>query len=294
MSETRENLLDAAEGWMAREPAIESAVLFGSSARAEPAGTGPDVWSDLDLHVITSQPASLETADWRAIFPGQNFLGQAVRAATGGVRKATVLFAQGQLDLVIVPRRAMRLARWGWRLGLHRRHARLREALNEIHTCIHLGFRQLKGEGEWGRFYAALQRDFPGVRLDDAAVRSLAELALVEQHWVRQKLARGELLAAQHRLHASLSDINLRLLRELRLRRRQTLPSFGLGRHAETLLPPDELAWVRVDARCRADELSAATDQALRGLIALLRELLPHWPVPPLLAVLTGGLKPAP
>lgn len=292
MTEPDESLLHAAQGWMAREPSIQSAVLFGSAAKKEQAATGPDQWSDLDLHVITSQPASLETADWRAIFPGQNFLGQAVRAATGGVRKATVLFARGQLDLVIVPLGTMRLARWGWRLGLHHRHARLREALNEIHTCIHHGYRQLKGAAAWGDFYAALQRDFPGVRLDDAAVRALAELALVEQHWVRQKLARGELLAAQHRLHTTLADINLRLLRELRLRRQQAVPSFGLGRHAETLLSTEELAWVTIDARCRPEELSAATDQALRGLTALLRALLPHWPPPPLLAGLTGGIKP--
>lgn len=294
MNESDENLLDAAQDWILREPAIQSAVLFGSSAHVELAGTGPDAWSDLDLHVITNQPTALETVDWPAVLPRQNYWGQAVRAATGGVRKATVLFAQGQLDLVIVPLRTMRLARWGWRAGLHRRHARLREALNEIHTCIHQGYRQLKGERAWGSFYAALKRDFPGVRLDDAMVRSLAELALVEQHWVRQKLARGELLAAQHRLHATLADINLRLLRELRLRRQQALPSFGLGRHAEVLLTADELAWVRVDARCSAEELSAATEQALRGLTALLRELLPDWPAPPLLAALTDGIKPAP
>lgn len=287
-------LLEAARDWIGREPAIQSAVLFGSSAHADAAGAGPDAWSDLDLHIITSRPAALEAVDWPAVLPRQHYQGQAVRAATGGVRKATVLFAQGQLDLVIVPRRVMRLARWGWRLGWHRRHARLRDALNEIHTCLHHGYSHLKGEETWGSFYAAIKRDFPGVRLDDAAVRALAELALIEQHWVRQKLARGELIAAQHRLHTALADINLRLLRELRLRRRQALPSFGPGRHAERLLTAEELSWVRVDARCGAEELSAAADRALRGLTALMHELLPAWPAPPLLASLTGGVRPAP
>lgn len=295
MAEPGGTLLAAVRDWLEQERSIRSAVLFGSSARAETTPVTRDRWSDLDLHVITTRPAQLEQTDWAAVLPDQGYLGQAVRPATGGVRKATVLFAHGQLDLVLVPAAQMRLARWGWRLGLARRHARLREALNEIHTCICHGYRPLKGEAEWGGFYAAIQRDLPGVRLDDAAVCALADTALIEQHWVRQKLARGELIAAQHRLHLALADTNLRLLRELRLRRGEPVPSFGLGRHAESLLSPEELAWVTVDARCEREELAAATGRMLAGLEALTGRLTPDWRVPAALRhVLDAMLKPGP
>jgi len=123
-------------------------------------------------------------------------------------------------------------------------------------------------------FYARVATEMPGVRLGDAEARMLADAAVADWLWIQHKLARGELSAAQHVLHRSLAETNFRLLRELRLRRGQPLPSFGLGRHVERLLGPEELAWVRVDARCEAEALWSATERAAEGLRALMTELV--------------------
>lgn len=263
----------AVEQWIAAEPAVRSAVLFGSSAAAATAQTA-DAWSDLDLHITTTEPERLEHMDWPRVLPGSGFRFQAVRPATGGVRKVTAVFAAGQIDLVVVPLGQLRLARFGLWLGLERRNRRLRVALNEINTCLRGGYRFLKGEAEWGAFYVRVASEMPGVRLGDQEAVALAAIAVADRLWILQKLERGELGAAQYLLHRSLAETNFRLLRELRLRRGQPLPSFGLGRHVERLLSPEELAWVRVDARCEAAELKRATEQSAVGLQALMRELV--------------------
>jgi hypothetical protein len=106
---------------------------------------------------------------------------------------------------------------------------------------------------------------------------------------VLQKLARGELAAAQHVLHRSLAETNFRLVRELRLRRGEPLPSFGLARRVETLLRPDELARISIDAPLQLEALGRAAWQSVEGLSALMRELVPDWRVaPPMLALLAN------
>lgn len=154
-------------------------------------------------------------------------------------------------------------------------------ALNEIATCLQSGYRFLKGEKEWGAFYARVVAEMPGVRLADVEVAGLAGVFLCDLCWVFQKLERGELSAAQHLLHRSLAETNFRLVRELRLRRGQPVLSFGLGRRVEAILAPGELAWVQVDARLEREELGRAAWTAFKGLRGLMGELVPGWRVPP-------------
>lgn len=279
MATTDQSLLAAVARWLAAEPMVESAVLFGSSAATEGVAR-TDRWTDFDLHLVVRDAVALERLDWARALPTEDFRFAAARPATGGVRKLTVVFAAGQLDLILVPRGQMRLARFGLVLGLQRRNARLAVALDEIHTCICRGYRFLKGEARWGGFYARIATEFAGVRLDDEAVAGLAGVAVVDHRWIAQKLARGELQAAQHQLHASLAAINFRLVRELRLRRGEPLPSFGLARHVESLLSPEELAWVAVDAACTRESLQAAADRSLAGTKALAAALRPGWAFP--------------
>lgn len=292
MSASEETLLTAISRWLEAEPAVQSAVLFGSSARTVEATAVADGWSDFDLHVVTSDAERLLRTDWNGALPAAGFALQVVRPATGGMRKATVLFAAGQIDLVLVPSSAMRLARLGMGCGLHRRPGALRVALNEMATCLASGYRFLKGEQRWGAFYARVAAEMPGVRLTDAAASALADVFLCDLLWVLQKLERGELAAAQHALHRSLAETNFRLVRELRLRRALPLPSFGLGRRVETMLPPDELGWVRVSATSDRAELAAAAWRAHDGLRSLMRELVPGWDVPTQMAQLLARHAP--
>ena len=296
VSGTRPLFFPAVEAWLAAESAVQSAVLFGSTARVPVEAAAADGWSDFDLHIVTTNAAGLERTDWPRALPGWEFSLQVVRPATGGVRKATALFDAGQLDLILVPAAAMRLARLAMRCGLHHRIGFLRVALNEMSTSLSTGYRFLKGERKWGAFYTRVAAEMPGVRLSDLEVREFANIFLCDLLWVLQKLERGELAAAQRVLHRSLSETNFCLARELRLRRGLSLPSFGLGRRVESMHPhpPAELAWVQVSARLDRTELVVATWRTLDGLKGLMRELVPIWNVPAPMHALLARYVPTP
>lgn len=280
MTSQHDALLSAVTVWLNAEPSVRSAVLFGSTASGEKSADSSDGWSDIDLHVITNAPAQLERMDWARALPSQQFCLHVARPATGGVRKITVLFAAGQIDLVAVPATSMKLARLAMNGGLHRRLRFLRMALNEMATTLRAGYRFIKGATAWEAFYARVASEMPGVRLNVVEAGQLADIFLCELLWVLQKLERGELMAAQLVMHRSLAETNFRLMRELRLRRGQPLPSFGLARRAETLLTEDDLARLRVDARLDREELRRAAWNALAGLKQLMSELAPVWRPP--------------
>lgn len=294
VSGARVELLPAVTAWLARESTVQSAVLFGSTARRAKK-THADAWSDFDLHIVTNAPRRMERLDWQKILPHHGFALQVARPATGGVRKVTALFAAGQLDLVLVPAAKMKSLRAAVGRGRHWHSRSMQIGLNEMATCLAGGYRFLKGEKEWGIFYARIAREMPGVRVSDAAAAALADIFLCELLWVLQKLSRGELAAAQHVLHRSLAEANFRLVREVQLRRGKSLGSFGLGRRAETSLARAELAAVRVNARLDRGELTKAAWGALAGLRHLMRELVPAWGVPPPMQVLLDrcAAKPA-
>jgi hypothetical protein len=222
----------------------------------------------------------MECIDWAGELPDHGFLFQSVRAATGGVRKVTVLFSSGQLDLILVPAMKMWLARVAVAIGAHRKIAPFERALNELSTCLQGGYRFLKGEEAWGRFYNEVSTVMPGVRLSDEAARILADQFLCDFLWILQKAAGGELCAAQHLLHRSLADTNFRLSRELRLRRGLALPSFGLGRRVESILSPHELELVKVESDLSKKGLCAAAWKSYAGLCIMMGEICPAWKVP--------------
>lgn len=290
------DLLAALTAWSQAERAVQAAVLFGSRARAPGAPTSADGWSDVDLQILTDRPEAILRTDWARIFPAGTFCLQVLRPATGGVRKLTVLFSEGEADLVLVPTGRMRLARLALRWGWYRHIRAIQVGLDETATCLWSGYRLLKGEAEWGGFYARVARQMAGVRLTDDAIATLANVFLCDLSWVLQKLERGELAAAQYLLHRQLAETNFRLMRELRLRRGQPLPSFGIARRVETLLSAAELRWVTVDARLERDDLRRGASAAYAGLQGLMHELLPRWHVPDNLRALVERypVKPVP
>ena len=116
--------------------------------------------------------------------------------------------------------------------------------------------------------------------MSNESVRRCADVFLCDFFWVLQKLERGELVAAQHLLHRSLSETNLRLLREVRLRKGELLPSFGLGRKVEKLLRSEQLDRIQIEARLNRDELQLAAWKAFKTLVQFVYELDPTWSVP--------------
>jgi hypothetical protein len=280
----KKDLLPAATAWLEQCDTVDSAVLFGSRVQAK----NLESWSDVDLHIITSDARTLESVDWSKAMPSESFCLQVVRPATGGVRKITAIFDAGQVDLVIVPLRELSMVAD----QLHAGTSRTREldvALNEMATCLHSGYRFLKGQVKWGPFYERVAT-LVGVRLEDSELKPMAEIFLCDLLWVLQKLRRGEIVAAQHALHGKLVEANLRLWRELQLRRGHRLTSFGLGRRFEELGSVAELDLIRVNAKADKAELQRAAHQCFICLQTIMKELMPGWSAPARLIVLFNGL----
>lgn len=271
-------LLAALERWLQAERGVDAAILFGSQVRPAGGAAAADGWSDVDLHIVTHAAARIEQMDWSHALPGLRLCLQVARPATSGVRKVTLLFEDGEADLVLVPTGKLRLAALAMKLGLHNRIGVVAAALNNLSTIMGGGYRFLKGEQSWGGFVARVVGEMPGFRLDDRRVRQLADTAVCDTLWVLQKLERGELVAAQRILHRSVMETNVVLLHELRMRRGEL--TFQQARRTERLVTPGQLATQQVDARLNAAELRAATWHNLTGLKTLMAELVPSWSVP--------------
>ena len=272
------DLLSALNAWLQTERSVCAVVLFGSQVRPPGTPAASDGWSDVDLHVITTAAARIEQTNWSKVLPNQHFCLQVLRPATGGVRKLTVLFDEGEADLVILPATRLRLVDVAMTLGFHRKIGSLRYALNSLSTIMGGGYRFLKGEGKWGPFYAKVIAEMPGYRINDREIINLADIFLCDLLWVLQKLQRGELVAAQRILHRSLMETNVLFLHEARIRQGQ--PTFQQARRVEQLVSSSELSAVQLSARLDREELHLAAWQVFAGFKILMAELQPAWTVP--------------
>ncbi|WP_457795295.1 hypothetical protein [Horticoccus sp. 23ND18S-11] len=252
-------------------------MLFGSQSRSTEAPARADQWSDIDIHLIVRLPQSLEERDWNEIFPEFNLCLRVSRPATGGVRKLTLIFDEGEVDLIIVPFVKAYLARLALGIGLYPRILSLKRALDLFSTILHGGYIFLKGEHSWGNFYSTVSK-LPGFRLSETEAIILATTSLCDLLGFFKKLRRGELIAAQRILHNSLVENNIILLHEVRTRR-QTV-SFQQARRVEILATAPQIGHVSASAKLNTRDLSDAAWNALDGLKSLMQEISPTWTVP--------------
>lgn len=263
-------------------PDVRVVTLFGSRAREtfHPA----DGESDYDLQIVTKHPRRLESREWveRALGAGAVHA-WTVKPAFGGAVKISAIVRGAELDLVIVPLRRFRQARLALALGLHRRSPSIRRQLGDLAVVLAPGHRMLIGGEGWRRMLARVVAEVPLPRLDDAAVRNLAEGALIEHRAIHRKLKRGELRAAQRWLHTSLAETNFRLWLERRQRAGE--PGFYDGRRLEQVASAEDLAALSVSASLTAEAVAAAADRALETTRELTRALIPAWSMP---AAFTG------
>jgi hypothetical protein len=267
--------LQAFLDWVDREPSIRAVTLFGTQAQGRAAAG-----SDFDLQIVTAQPVRFEDRRWTSAIPAWSVRAYAVRDATGGARKVTLLLEGAEFDLVIVPAWSLSVARLLVRGGFHRRVPTLARALEPLAVVLRPAHQVLRGGPGWERFYARVVGEVPDPRLDRAAVLALAETAYVDLHWILGKVERGELIAAQRWLHRTPVEVNLRLLTESR-RRRGLDPVFD-GRRAESLLEPEELAEIRINAALEPAAITAAVRQCeatLRRRVLELTDAPAPWPV---------------
>jgi hypothetical protein len=109
-------------------------------------------------------------------------------------------------------------------------------------------------------------------------IRTLAAASLCDILWVLQKVSAGELVAAQHILHSRVSEVNLKLWRELQLRKGRRLTSFGLGRGMDA--GDAEGSELAISANLQTNALSSSAVKALETLRTLMSELVPQWDIP--------------
>jgi hypothetical protein len=260
--------------WAAPVASVRGLTLFGSRARA-----GADSASDWDFQVITSRPAMFGDSQWARSLPGAALRLYAPRMTRfGGVPKVNMILEGAEADLVIIPAGPLRVAKLLVALGLHRREGPLRRRLRELAVAVRPGWRFLKGEREWGRFYSRVVAEVDDPRLADAEIRRLGDTFVYDYLWMQRKLARGELVAAQRTLQRELAEANLRLVHELRLRRAE--PSFPEGRRAEQLMGA-EAGRYAVGARCDGGELAAEAARCREVFRGLMESLVGHswqWP----------------
>ena len=261
--------------WAAGQPAIKAAVLIGSHIRPAGAPNAADPASDWDFQVVTSRPRQFASADWTRALPGCTLRVYSVRPTFGGVQKVTALFAEAETDFVVIPALQLRLARLAYALGLHRRPGPARRGLADLAIVIRPGHRFLKGEPQWGKFYARVIRDVADPRLDDAEAVRLADGFVCDVVWTERKLARGELLASQRMIFQSLAETNFRLLHEVRLRRGE--PSYPEARRLERVATAEERDAVSLAPALDVASLTDALGKARATLVRLMAQLVPGW-----------------
>jgi len=267
--------------WAAGERSVRGLALIGSRERA----AGDAVWkadaeSDWDFYVITSQPRLFATAAWTrglAIPPPLAYVSR--RTADSRAPKVNALFEGAEVDLVVIPAHLLTLGKLMVSAGLHRREGWLRRNLQALAEVIRPGWRFLKGGSEWDPFFRRIVAEVPDSRLSDADAVRLADGLACDYVWIRRKLVRGELRAAQRMLHREVAETNFKLLHELKLRRGER--SFEKGRRIERIATQEELAQTTVSAPCDASALGAALDGSVRSCRDLMRQLIGaawEWP----------------
>lgn len=271
--------------WADAEPTVTGLLLIGSQVHAGKAGAmAPDNHSDWDFHVITTDPPLFAQNIWL----GKVGVGEPLAYATrmgrlGTVNKVSVVLPAGELDLVVIPARRLNLVKWLIRLGLVGSVTRAKEDLAGFAVVLRGGYRFLKGETRWGNVIRHIATEIPPLRLDDDAVRALAEGFVADYVSTRRKIARGELLAAQRWLHVHLAETNFRLAHELLQRNGKT--SWPDARRIESLADVDAGKALAIEATVDARSLQAQADKAAQTFRDLMRGLLSdswRWPeLPP-------------
>ncbi len=263
--------------WAQAEPSVQALVLIGSQVRAGATG-GADDHSDWDFQLITSRPELFDDRAWTQQLNCGPVIAYVLREGRlGAAQKVSALFAGGEIDLVIMPAKRLKLARRLFQFGLASKLRALREGLGGLSVVLRDGYRFIKGEAEWGVFFRRIATEIAPTRLSDEQVRQLAEGFVCDYVSTLRKVDRGEFLAAQRWLHHHLVEVNFRLLHELR--QRKGLASFPDGRRLEFLSTESEK--IAVAATLGSQPLRSAVEKAAavhRDLVAELVGATWRWP----------------
>ena len=261
--------------WAEHESSVRALVLIGSRVHAgKPSAVAADEFSDWDFQVITSRPQHFNSGAWlQTAGLGEPLAYVARPGRLGAATKVSAVLRDGELDLVVIPVSRLRWARLLLGLGWATHVPAVRQAFGGLATVLRDGHRFVKGDAEWGAFFQRVLAEFPPPRLDNAAVRALAEGFVCDYVSTQHKIERGEFLAAQRWLHHQLAEVNFQLLHELRQRRGE--PSLPDVRRMERFAI--DTRGIEVRAMPTTEGLRAATEKTATTLRELMTALVPEW-----------------
>lgn len=271
---------DAFTRWAQQEPSIHALVLFGSRARGSRNVTSADSGSDWDFQVVVSRPALFADAAWTLSAGMDKPIAYVARPGRlGRIIKATGVFPNGELDLVILPLHALSLARLILKLRILQFVPSVRAGMVELATVLTPGHDVMKGGAGWNKFFHRTVTCIKPHRLCNEEICLIAEAYVCDYISTRRKIDRGEFLAAQRWLHCQLAESTFRLLHEVRVRAGRT--SFPDARRLEMIGRDQWFEAVTINAKPDRASLSDALEKEALVFRALVAELVGRewrWP----------------
>ena len=281
------NIGDRLIQWADGEQSVFAIIQIGSQVRAGTEPGAADNYSDWDFQVISSAPATLERPELYARIVGVP-LAVAVRGGRlGTARKVTVLLAEGELDIVIIPLTQFEEVRKQVSARTYAQIPPVMKALEDLSSVLLGGYRIIKGTPEVADLYRFVTTEISPPRPSDAEIRQIGEGFVCDYVSTARKIARGEFIAAQRWLHHQLAEANFSLAHEVR--RRSGLPSFPDARRLEILLDKPARSALEVQALPTSDSLRAALQKSKASCITLMHALVGNtWTWPSLPSSLSG------
>lgn len=266
--------------WALSDPRVVGLIRIGSWTRGYGTPTGADRHSDFDFQVVTTDVAAFGDPQLFAAAGVGRPLVQVLRGGRlGSVPKLTAVFEDGELDVVLIPAAEVAAFQEAPAAGPGTVDPRLLAALSDLRAVILGGYEILKGAERVRPIYEFVARNVPVPRLGDAAAMQCADGFVCDYVSARQKVVRGECIAAQRWLHLHLGEALLRLAHEAVLREGGV--SFPDGRRIE-LTPGHRWAKALVIAATPEREtLMAAVERAAETLRQLMQFLVGdrwRWP----------------
>lgn len=266
--------------WAQQETSISAVVMIGSRVRSSGHLGAADEHSDWDFQVITKTPELFAKRDWTRVAGLPSPLACAVRPGRlGSATKMSIVFPEGAMDTVLIPDRKVRLLRWLLALRIVTRIPMANDALRDLSIVLRPGYRLLKGNRGWHQFFHRVASEVAPNRLDNPAVLTIADGYVCDYISARQKIARGEFLAAQRWLHWHLAEANFCLLHELKQREGAT--TFPDARRLEKVAGDEWHRAVTVNAQPDRQSLIDAVERSAatcRELVAALVGQGWRWP----------------
>jgi hypothetical protein len=265
--------------WAEQSEAVKVLAQIGSRVRAGAAAGGPDKHSDWDFQIITTDPLALETvAVLRQAGIGEPIAFVSRIGRLGTSRKVTAVFADGELDVVIIPYDQLAAARKQMGGG-GVPNPMIERALADMALVLVGGYKVIKDTEGAAQMYEFITSRVSVPRIHDLEAVRIADGFVCDYIGTRRLIGRGELLAGQRWLHHNLVEANYRLLHELKTRR--GLVSYPDARRLEQLDTEGWVETIAVSAELDPLSLYRAVEKSAQACRRLMEALVGdkwHWP----------------